>query len=214
MKESSLSNNPPCPGRIEPESLIKKTLLSFDAAKSPKNEHAMINIAIKKLREASALVKLYICVIVNVTRKPTKNPLKVLPELIEGTSFFPPIIFPPRKEKVSKSHIVIIISIINLAKTVSVIFKIINIKKAYETIIIKKFNDFLLLPRTFIEESSNNIMVLNKIYTITKSLSLYIIGNSMIGTKMIRDSILNINSLLNRFFKLFTVSSDSLRILV
>ena len=56
IKESNLSNSPPCPGRIEPESLIKKTLLSFDAAKSPRNENTIMNTLVSHRIKAYAAV--------------------------------------------------------------------------------------------------------------------------------------------------------------
>ena len=42
-KESNRSNNPPCPGIIEPESFIEESLFIIDAVKSPKNANRIIN---------------------------------------------------------------------------------------------------------------------------------------------------------------------------
>ena len=36
INESSLSNKPPCPGKMEPESLIDDVLFIIEAVKSPK----------------------------------------------------------------------------------------------------------------------------------------------------------------------------------
>ena len=42
MNESNLSNNPPCPGIMPPESFILAVLLSSDATKSPRNAAKII----------------------------------------------------------------------------------------------------------------------------------------------------------------------------
>ena len=67
----------------------------------------------------------------SVAEIPTSKPLCVFPELIDGMSFVPPMIFPPKNEKVSNSHIIITNSIILILLIVPVSFNKINIKKTY-----------------------------------------------------------------------------------
>ena len=42
INESSLSNKPPCPGMIEPESLIDDVLFMIDAITSPRKANNII----------------------------------------------------------------------------------------------------------------------------------------------------------------------------
>ena len=42
INESNLSNNPPCPGMMEPESLIDDVLFIIEAMTSPRKENKII----------------------------------------------------------------------------------------------------------------------------------------------------------------------------
>ena len=87
----------------------------------------------------------------NVEKIPTNKPLLVFPELIEGISFLPPIILPPKYENVSNNHITIIISIIFIVVIDLVIFIKIKIKMTLVTKIKDIFFIFLFTSFSLID---------------------------------------------------------------
>ena len=54
--ESNLSNKPPCPGIIEPESLMDDSLFTIEAVISPKKANNIITIINKKYFIENSLI--------------------------------------------------------------------------------------------------------------------------------------------------------------
>tara|TARA_Y100000816_G_scaffold229365_1_gene174497 strand:- start:2115 stop:2483 length:369 start_codon:yes stop_codon:yes gene_type:complete len=91
---------------------------------------------------------------------PVINPLIVFPELIEGISFVPPIIFPPKNENVSNIQITIIIEIISKLDNEFDIMRNINKKNEEVEISINILKYIRIFPLFFIELISSNIIAL------------------------------------------------------